>query len=66
MTKSQLVELIDNRETSGVEFKRDDVRSEQLVKEIVAPPTCRAGVCCWASKTMAPSPKSSASAWSAR
>ena len=36
MTKSQLLELIDNRENSGVEFKRDDVRPEQIAKEIVA------------------------------
>ena len=36
MTKSQLLELIDNLENSGVEFKRDDVRPEQIAKEIVA------------------------------
>ena len=36
MTKSELLELIANRENSGVEFKRDDVRPEQLAKEVVA------------------------------
>jgi len=36
MTKSELLELIANGESSGVEFKRDDVRPEQLAKEIVA------------------------------
>ena len=36
MTKAELLELIANGENSGVEFKRDDVRPEQLAKEIVA------------------------------
>ena len=36
MTKSELLDLIANGENSGVEFKRDDVRAEQLAKEIVA------------------------------
>ena len=36
MTKSELLELIANRENSGVEFKSDDLRPEQLAKEIVA------------------------------
>ncbi len=36
MTKTELLELIANGENSGVEFKRDDVRPEQLAKEIVA------------------------------
>ena len=36
MTKTELVELIKNGESSGVEFKRDDVRPEQLAKEIAA------------------------------
>ena len=36
MTKSELLELIANGEGSGLEFKRDDVRAEQLAKEIVA------------------------------
>ncbi|MBK1717208.1 RNA-binding domain-containing protein [Thiocystis violacea] len=36
MTKSELLELIANGENSGVEFKRDDVRPEQVAREIVA------------------------------
>ncbi len=36
MLKSELLELIANGESSGIEFKRDDVRPEQLAKEIVA------------------------------
>jgi ATP-dependent DNA helicase RecG len=36
MTKSGLLELIANGESSGVEFKRDDLRPEQLAKEVVA------------------------------
>lgn len=36
MLKSELLELIANGENSGVEFKRDDVRPEQLAKEVVA------------------------------
>jgi len=36
MLKSHLMELIANGENSGVEFKRDDCRPEQLAKEIVA------------------------------
>ena len=36
MLKSELLEIIANRENSGVEFKRDDIRPEQLGKEIVA------------------------------
>lgn len=36
MLKSELFEIISNRENSGVEFKRDDIRPEQLAKEIVA------------------------------
>lgn len=36
MLKSELLELIANGESSGVEFKRDDVRPEQLAREIVA------------------------------
>ena len=36
MFKSELLEIIANGESSGVEFKRDDVRPEQLAKEIVA------------------------------
>ncbi len=36
MTKSELLELITNGENSKVEFKRDDLRPEQLAKEVVA------------------------------
>jgi len=36
MLKSELLEIIVNGENSGVEFKRDDLRPEQLAKEIVA------------------------------
>lgn len=36
MLKSELLELISNGESSFLEFKRDDVRPEQLAKEIVA------------------------------
>lgn len=43
MLKSQLFELLANGENSGVEFKRDDVRPEQLAKEIVALLNCQGG-----------------------
>ena len=36
MTKAELLELIANGENSGVEFKRDELRPEQLAKEVVA------------------------------
>ena len=36
MLKTELLEIIANGENSGVEFKRDDTRPEQLAKEIVA------------------------------
>lgn len=36
MLKSELLEIIANGESSGIELKRDDVRPEQLAKEIVA------------------------------
>ena len=36
MRKAELLEIIRNGENFGVEFKRDDIRSEQLAKEIVA------------------------------
>ncbi|MCF6354675.1 MAG: putative DNA binding domain-containing protein [Candidatus Polarisedimenticolaceae bacterium] len=36
MLKTELLELIANGESSGVEFKRDDIRPEQLAKVIVA------------------------------
>ncbi len=43
MLKSQLLEVITNGENSGIEFKRDDVRPEQLAKEIVALLNCQGG-----------------------
>ena len=36
MLKAELLEIIANGESSGVEFKRDDLRPEQLAREIVA------------------------------
>ena len=36
MLKTELFEIIANGENSGVEFKRDDVRPEQLAREVVA------------------------------
>jgi ATP-dependent DNA helicase RecG len=36
MRKAELLETIRNGENSGVEFKRDDIRPEQLAKEIIA------------------------------
>ena len=36
MTRSEILELIANGENSGVEFKRDDLRPEQIAREIVA------------------------------
>lgn len=44
MTKTELLELIANGESSGLEFKRDDVRPEQLAKEIVALANFQGGV----------------------
>ena len=34
MFKTDLLEIIANGENSGVEFKRDDVRPEQLAKKL--------------------------------
>ncbi|MBZ5499149.1 MAG: putative DNA binding domain-containing protein [Acidobacteriia bacterium] len=36
MLKAELLEIIASGESSGVEFKRDDVRPEQIGKEVVA------------------------------
>ncbi|MDO5667366.1 MAG: ATP-binding protein [Alcaligenaceae bacterium] len=36
MLKTELLEIITNGENSGIEFKRDDIRPEQLAKEVVA------------------------------
>lgn len=34
MLKTELLETIANVENSGVEFKRDDLRTEQLAKDV--------------------------------
>lgn len=36
MNKGELKEVLEHGENSGIEFKRDDIRPEQLAKEIVA------------------------------
>lgn len=36
MLRNELLEIISNSENSGVEFKRDDIRPEQLAKEVTA------------------------------
>ncbi|MCK4830939.1 ATP-binding protein, partial [bacterium] len=36
MTKTELLELINNGESSGVEFKRDTIDNRALAKELVA------------------------------
>ncbi len=36
MTKTELLELLENGENSGVEFKRDDVENHELARELVA------------------------------
>lgn len=43
MLKAELLEIIANGENSGVEFKRDDIRPEQLAKEVVAIANFRGG-----------------------
>ncbi|MHA3904718.1 RNA-binding domain-containing protein [Castellaniella sp. WN] len=44
MLRAELLEIIANGESSGVEFKRDDIRPEQLAKEIVALANLRGGM----------------------
>jgi len=44
MLKADLLEIIANGENSGVDFKRDDIRPEQLAKEIVALANLRGGM----------------------
>ncbi len=44
MLKSDLLEIIANGENSGVEFKRDDVRPEQIAKEVVAMANLKGGM----------------------
>ena len=34
--RTELLEIIANGENSGVEFKRDDLRKQDLAKELVA------------------------------
>lgn len=43
MLRAELLERVAHGENSGVEFKRDDVRPEQLAKEIVAMANFRGG-----------------------
>ena len=43
MTKTELLEIIRNGENSGVEFKRDDIDTRALAKEIVALGNLRGG-----------------------
>lgn len=44
MLKTELLEIIANGENSGVEFKRDDIRTEALAREIVALANLRGGM----------------------
>ncbi len=43
MVRAELLDLIAGGENSGVEFARDDLRPEQLAKEVVALANCRGG-----------------------
>jgi len=43
MLRAELFEIIKNGENSGIEFKRDDIRPEQLAKEVVALANLRGG-----------------------
>ena len=59
MKRAELLELIAGGENSGVEFKRDDLRPEQLAREVVALVNFQGGdASCSAWKTTAPSPAS--------
>ena len=44
MLKSELLEMIQNGENSSVEFKRDDIRPEQLAKEAVGMANLQGGM----------------------
>ena len=44
MLKSELLEIIQNGENSSVEFKRDDIRPEQLAKEAVGMANLQGGM----------------------
>ncbi len=54
MNRTELEELIRNGENSGVEFKRDDVFSERLAKELAALLNLEGGISSSALKTTAP------------
>jgi len=43
MKQDELIEIITNGENSGIEFKLDDIRPEQLAKEVVALANFRGG-----------------------
>ncbi len=43
-TRTELLEIIQNGENSGVEFKRDDLRTQDLAKELVAFSNLEGGV----------------------
>jgi ATP-dependent DNA helicase RecG len=42
--KTELLEIIANGESSGIDFKRDDIRPEQLAKEVVAMANLKGGM----------------------
>lgn len=44
MLKTELLEIIANGESSGVDFKRDDIRPEQLAKAVVAMANLKGGM----------------------
>ena len=44
MLKTQLLEIISNGESSGIEFKSDNIRPEQLATEVVAMANLRGGM----------------------
>jgi ATP-dependent DNA helicase RecG len=44
MRRTDLLEIIQNGENSGVEFKRGDIRPEPLAKEVVALANLRGGL----------------------
>ena len=44
MLKLELLEIIQNGENSGVEFKRDNIRPEQLAKEAVGMANLQGGM----------------------
>lgn len=44
MLKTELLEIIANGESSGVDFKRDDIRPAQLAKEVVAMANLKGGI----------------------